>query len=125
MSNPQKNLNPILIQLFESFNPMREDKKAPAIAQAMASFIEIYNIDLNCDWEVYNDFFFAYMRRAGILILPNCTEEVISDYFNVKGLSESRIKEFLQTYTYTYFVEPDNSIDMNDLNEKNYYDAGI
>lgn len=116
--------NPVIIVI----EPM-EKLYTPSEEQAMKSTRDIYNLDLNCDWNVYEGFYKHYFNTENIVLLPSCTDEVISDYFNASKLSDDKIREFFHTYTSTYFKSSELSKEekqdaIEDENQRQYYFNG-
>ncbi len=103
MSNALRNTNPILITTFEVFNPNKIVRKFPVRSQAVKDLSSIQKLELDADWQLYNDLIRIYCIRAGIELLETCTDEIIMDYFNGKEVKDDRIYEFLETQTSTYF----------------------
>jgi hypothetical protein len=75
----------------------------PSLYEAVKAFGEIQRLDLDSDWEVYDDCFLSYIRRRNIRLNDKFTEETLCHYFNAKLVKFERFVEFFEKYTHTYF----------------------
>jgi hypothetical protein len=97
----------------------------PPINEAIHDLFKIYNLEISANFEVYDALYRAYFTSSKIVLVDDQDEDWISDTFNAMKLTEEAVRKALETHTKTYYVEVDNSIDLNDLNENQWYQAGI
>jgi hypothetical protein len=117
------NTNPFHPEVYNTY--LKASKLIPSKNEAAHAIMRITSMDLfQCDWSIYAGMILCYLNGSGIKGKETLDDAIEGDDLN--SVPFDKVVAFLETHTETYYVEPiDNGIDLNDLNENQWYQAGI
>jgi hypothetical protein len=115
------NTNPFHPEVYNTY--LKASKLIPSKNEAAHAIMRITSMDLfQCDWSIYAGMILCYLNGSGIKGKETLDDAIEGDDLN--SVPFDKVVAFLETHTETYYVEENDSIDMEDEKNREQYFGG-